>query len=232
MSFAIPALTVSIIIPVLQEEARIVDCIDRARALGPVEVIVVDGGSSDRTRELASDADQVLSSPRGRASQMNAGAAAASGEVLLFLHADCWLEPEGLLEMQSTLASFPDVVAGAFRQILDHPGWVYRGLEWGNASRVRWPGWIYGDQGLFVRRSVFEALDGFPSLPLMEDLYFSKSLRKTGQLALLGRHLHVSTRRWEQTGPIRQTLRNWRFILAAHLGTPLDQLARQYRNIR
>ena len=232
MTSATPTPTISIIIPVLQEEARIVDCLERARALGSVEVIVVDGGSSDRTRELASGADQVLSSPRGRATQMNAGAAAASGEVLLFLHADCWLEPAGLLEIESMLASRPDVVAGGFRQILDHPGWVYRGLEWGNASRVRWPGWIYGDQGLFVRRSVFEDLGGFPTLPLMEDLFFSKSLRKTGQLALLGRHLHVSTRRWEQTGPIRQTLRNWRFILSAHLGTPLDQLARQYRDIR
>jgi rSAM/selenodomain-associated transferase 2 len=232
MSSVTSPLTVSIIIPVLQEEARIVDCIERARALSSVEVIVVDGGSSDHTRELASGADQVLSSPRGRATQMNAGAAAASGEVLLFLHADCWLEPAGLEEIRRTLTNRPDVVAGGFRQILDHPGWVYRGLEWGNASRVRWPGWIYGDQGLFVRRSVFEALSGFPNLPLMEDLYLSKQLRRVGKLALLGRHLHVSTRRWEQTGPIRQTLRNWGFILAAHLGTPLDQLARKYRNVR
>ncbi len=232
MSFAIPTATVSIIIPVLQEELRVAECVARARALGSVEVIVVDGGSSDRTRELASEADQVLSSPRGRAWQMNAGAAAASGEVLLFLHADCWLEPAGLDEIRSTLATHPAAVAGGFGQILDHTGWVYRALEWGNASRVRWPGWIYGDQGLFVRRSVFEDLGGFPNLPLMEDLYFSKSLRKVGPLVLLGCHLHVSTRRWEQIGPIRQTLRNWRFILAAHLGTPLDRLAKQYQNIR
>lgn len=224
--------TISIIIPVLQEEARVSECVAGARALGSVEVIVVDGGSSDRTGELASGADRVLQSPRGRATQMNTGAAVASGEVLLFLHADCWLEPAGLVEITHTLASRPDVVAGGFRQILDHPGRAYRWLEWGNAARVRWPGWIYGDQGLFVRRSVFETLGGFPILPLMEDLYFSKSLRKAGSLALLGRYLHVSTRRWEQTGPIRQTLRNWRFIVAAHLGTPLDRLAKQYRNIR
>ena len=232
MSNAIPALTVSIIIPVLHEEARIADCLDRARALGPVEVIVVDGGSSDRTRELASRADRVLQTARGRATQMNTGAAVATGEVLLFLHADCWLEPAGLHEIQRTLASQPAVVAGGFRQILDHPSWVYRGLEWGNASRIRWPGWIYGDQGLFVRRSVFEALGGFRVLPLMEDLDFSKRLRKAGRLALLGPHLHVSTRRWAQTGPIRQTLRNWWLILAAHLGTPLDELAKRYRDVR
>ncbi len=163
---------------------------------------------------------------------MNAGAAAASSEVLLFLHADCWLEPAGLDEIRSALEAHPDVVGGGFRQILDHAGWAYRWLEWGNAARVRWPGWIYGDQGLFVRRSVFQQLGGFPQLPLMEDLYFSKSLRQAGRLSLLGQHLHVSTRRWEQTGPIRQTLRNWRFILSAHLGTPLEQLAKQYRDIR
>ena len=232
MSAAIPVLTVSIIIPVLQEEARIVDGIDRARALGTVEVIVVDGGSSDHTRELASGADWVLQTARGRATQLNAGAAAATGDILLFLHADCWLEPAGLHELQHALTSQPEVVGGGFRQILDHAGGVYRWLEWGNATRVRWPGWIYGDQGLFVRRSVFEALGGFPVLPLMEDLYFSKRLRKAGRLVLLGRHLHVSTRRWAQTGPIRQTLRNWRFILAAHLGTPLDELARRYREVR
>ena len=163
---------------------------------------------------------------------MNAGAAVATGEILLVLHADCWLEPAGLAEMRGTLASQPAVVGGGFRQILDHAGGAYRWLEWGNAARIRWPGWIYGDQGLFVRRSVFEALGGFPVLPLMEDLYFSKQMKQAGRLALLGRHLHVSTRRWEQTGPIRQTLRNWQFILAAHLGTPLEELSRRYREVR
>ena len=232
MSSPFPTPTVSIIIPVLHEEARVADCVHRAKALGPAEVIVVDGSSTDRTRELASPADRVLQSARGRARQMNAGASIATGQVLLFLHADCWLELAGLQALQRTLASRPDIVAGGFRQILDHPGKVYRVLEWGNASRIRWPGWIYGDQGLFVRRSVFETLGGFPELPLMEDLYFSKQLRKAGRLALLGPHLHVSTRRWEQTGPIRQTLRNWGFILSAHLGKPLDELARQYRDVR
>lgn len=224
--------TISIIIPVLNEEARVADCINRARQLGDVEVIVADGGSSDRTLELASTADRVLKAGQGRAIQMNAGAVASSGEILLFLHADCWLERAGLEEVRTTLRNEPEVVGGGFRQILDHPGWVYRWLEWGNAARVRWPGWIYGDQGIFVRRSVFDELGGFPSLPLMEDLYFSKRLKQAGRLALLGPHLHVSTRRWEQTGPIRQTLRNWRFILAARLGTPLEELARRYRDVR
>jgi len=232
MTSASQTRSVSIIVPVLNEEARVADCIERARQLGDVEVIVADGGSSDRTVERASPADRVLQTLRGRAIQMNAGAAAAVGEVLLFLHADCWLEPTGMDEVRLSLQNHPEIVGGGFRQILDHPGWVYRWLEWGNASRVRWPGWIYGDQGLFVRRSVFEQLGGFPVLPFMEDLYFSKRLKQAGRLALLGPHLHVSTRRWEQVGPIRQTLRNWRFILAAHRGTPLEELARRYRDTR
>lgn len=232
MSIASPIPSVSVVIPVLNEEQRVSDCVARAKALGHVEVIVVDGGSTDRTCDLACGADHVLHSDRGRAIQMNAGAAAATGEILLFLHADCWLEPAGLDEIRGVLGEHPDVVGGGFRQILDHSGWAYRWLEWGNAARVRWPGWIYGDQGLFVRRSVFQQLGGFPLLPLMEDLDFSKSLKQAGRLSLLGRHLHVSTRRWEQTGPIRQTLRNWRFILSAHLGVPLEQLALQYRDLR
>ena len=224
--------TVSVIIPVLNEEAQVADCIDRARQLGAVEVIVADGGSSDRTLEFASTADRVLNTAKGRAIQMNAAAVASSGDILLFLHADCWLEPAGLDEVRQILQSRPNVVGGGFRQILDHPSWIYRWLERGNAARVRWPGWIYGDQGLFVRRSVFEELGGFPILPLMEDLYFSRSLKRAGHLALLGPHLHVSTRRWEQSGPIRQTLRNWRLILAAHIGVPLEVLARRSREVR
>ena len=93
---------VSVVIPVLNEEQRVADCVDRAQALGHVEVIVVDGGSIDRTGDLACSADKVLHSDRGRAIQMNAGAAAASGEILLFLHADCWLEPAGRGESRPT----------------------------------------------------------------------------------------------------------------------------------
>ena len=111
MSSPFPTPTVSIIIPVLHEEARVADCVQRAKALSPAEVIVVDGGSTDRTRELASPADRVLQTARGRARQMNAGASIATGQVLLFLHADCWLELAGLQEIQRTLASQPDIVA-------------------------------------------------------------------------------------------------------------------------
>ena len=119
ISFPSPPVSVSVVIPVLNEEQRASACVARAKALGNVEVIVVDGGSTDRTRELACGADKVLHSERGRANQMNAGAAAASSEVLLFLHADCWLEPAGLDEIRSALEAHPDVVGGGFRQILE-----------------------------------------------------------------------------------------------------------------
>ncbi len=226
------SISVSIIIPALNEAERIAGCIQQARQLDDVEIIVVDGGSTDLTVEVAKAADRVIPSARSRALQMNAGAAVAAGEILLFLHADCWLEPAGLRELRESFGQHPDLVGGGFRQQLGHAGWIYRWLEWGNAARIRWPGWIYGDQGLFVRRDIFQELGGFPILPLMEDLFLSKRLKRAGRTVLLGPFLHVSTRRWERMGPIRQTLRNWWFVLLAHLGTPLETLAERYRDVR
>ena len=222
---------ISIIIPTLNEAERIEATIARARALGPYEIVVADGGSDDATRERASEADLVLQTPRGRAVQQNAGAAAARGEVLLFLHADCWLEPGALEAIESALADAP-TVGGCFRQTIEAPGIAYRVLEFGNALRVRTLGWAYGDQGLFVRREVFTALGGFPELHLMEDLYFAKRLKRAGRSQLLAQRIHVSPRRWERTGVIRQTLRNWRLIALAHCGVSPERLARDYVDVR
>jgi len=221
----------SIIIPTLNEAERIATTIARTRGLGPCEIIIADGGSSDRTRELAVGADAVIETPRGRAVQQNSGAAAARGEVLLFLHADCWLEPGALQGIQAALDD-PGSVGGCFRQTIDAPGVAYRLLECGNSLRVRTLGWAYGDQGIFVRREVFTALGGFPALPLMEDLYFTKRLQRAGRFRLLFQRLHVSPRRWERKGVVRQTLRNWRLIALAHCGVSLERLARHYADVR
>ena len=99
-------------------------------------------------------------------------------------------------------------VGGCFRQSIDAPGFRYRLLEWGNALRVKACTWAYGDQGIFVRREIFEQIGGFPTLGLMEDLYFMKRLKRTGRFALLDAKIHTSPRRWEQAGIIRQTARN------------------------
>jgi rSAM/selenodomain-associated transferase 2 len=224
-------MSISVIIPTLNEAARIEATIARTRALGACEIIVADGGSSDGTRERAAGADLVLDTPRGRAVQQNAGAAAASGDVLLFLHADCWPEPGALEAIEAALAN-ARTVGGCFRQTIDAPGVAYRLLECGNALRVRTLGWAYGDQGLFVRRDVFTALGGFPELPLMEDLYLTKQLKRAGRFRLLPQRIHVSPRRWERTGILRQTLRNWRLIALAHCGVSPERLAREYADVR
>ncbi|MCY2965078.1 MAG: TIGR04283 family arsenosugar biosynthesis glycosyltransferase [Planctomycetota bacterium] len=220
-------MSISIIIPTLNESAGIADAVQRAQALGGLEVIVVDGGSTDGTVDLARDATRVLTTDPGRARQQNAGAAVATGDVLLFLHADCWLEPGSLNEIAAALAD-PAYVGGCFGQQIEAIGRKYRWLEWGNALRVRRWTLAYGDQAIFVRKSVFEELGGFPDLKLMEDLFFMRTLRRRGRFALLPPLLHVSARRWRQHGVIRQTARNWLLTLAAHWGVSPNTLARFY----
>ena len=221
----------ALIIPTLNEAANIAAAIDKARLLEPAEIIVVDGGSDDGTCEAASAADRILIAPRGRASQQNAGAAASCGDMLLFLHADCWLAP-GSLEQIGAAMGDERCVGGCFRQVMDAEDWRYRWLERGNALRVRLWGLAYGDQGIFVRREVFNRLGGFPSLALMEDLFFMKRLRREGHIALLDGPLHVSARRWEQQGVLRQTARNWWMTALARVGVSPNRLAGFYPEVR
>jgi rSAM/selenodomain-associated transferase 2 len=222
---------ISVIIPVLNEEANIGPLIAATKNLGDCEIIVVDGGSTDDTGNQASAADVRLKSDPGRAIQQNAGARAAHEDVLLFLHADCRLQPGCLEAVQGALTD-PKIVGGCFRQVIDAPGWKYRLMERGNAARVRWLGWAYGDQGIFVRKSVFDSLGGFPDLKLMEDLYFVKRLRKAGRFVTLDVPILVSARRWQKAGFLRQTIRNWTLLALAHLGVSPNRLAKFYPQMR
>lgn len=224
-----PAITV--IIPALNEAERIAQAIESARAAGEggwgCEIIVVDGGSDDETLARAAGADLCLSAPKGRAAQQNAGAAAAHGSILLFLHADCRLEPGALEAVQACLID-ERVVGGCFRQSIDAAGLRFRLLERGNALRVRALKWAYGDQGIFVRREVFEQIGGFPEVRLMEDLLLMKKLKRAGRFRLIDARLRVSPRRWRQAGVVRQTLRNWTLLGLAHCGVSPDRLAKFY----
>jgi hypothetical protein len=159
---------------------------------------------------------------------LNAGAHVSQGDVLLFQHADNCLCQGAAAQIREALAS-PETPGGAFRQWIEASGWRYRLLEAGNACRVRWIGLPYGDQAIFLRRALFFELGGFPEVPLLEDLLLMQRVRRHGRVALLPGPLHVSARRWERYGVLRQTLRNWTLLAGFAAGIPLERLASYYR---
>ncbi len=219
---------ISVIIPVLNEQAVVADSIERAWIAGAAEVVVADGGSDDSTvDEARSQQCQLVRAEKGRASQMNAGANAATGDVLLFLHADNWLVENGCSQIREAIVR-SGVRWGGFRQQINDPGFLFRLIERGNSLRIRWQGLVYGDQGLFVTRSLFEFHGGFPDLPLMEDFEFSNRLAADSRPLLLDGPIHVSARRWKSKGVVRQTLRNWRISTAYRFGVSTDLLAKWY----
>jgi rSAM/selenodomain-associated transferase 2 len=223
--------TVSIIIPTLNEEGYIALAIRSARAQNPGEIIVVDGGSTDGTESEARDADRFLVAPRGRARQMNTAARHAVGDLLVFLHADCELEA-GAVDAAEALLSRRGIAGGCFQHTVPSKAWLYRSIDWCASARVRLTGLAYGDQGLFLRRELFHRLGGFPELRLMEDLFFCRKLRREGRVAVAPKRIFVSPRRWRHVGIIRQSMRNWSLTALAALGISPDQLARFYPAVR
>ncbi len=222
---------ISVIIPTLNEAGRIAELIAATRMVGECEIIVVDGDSIDGTCDAAIGADQVLVTSRGRAVQQNAGATASQGDVLLFLHADCRLPPTAFESLLKVMTD-SDAIGGCFRQRIEADGWIYRWIERGNAWRVAWLGMAYGDQGIFLRRSLFDELGGFPEVRLMEDVLLMKRLRRRGMFVQLSDRLSVSARRWQHHGVIRQTLHNWLLLSLAMCGISPNRLARLYPNTR
>jgi rSAM/selenodomain-associated transferase 2 len=224
-------MTVSVIIPALNEQSCLAHTLHLLRDHRPHQIIVVDGGSTDATCEMARTADLVLSGPRGRSAQMNHGAKHATGAVLLFLHADCSLEAGALVATEHCLRQ-GRVVAGCFRMEVQASGSAFRMIDAAATARVRLTGLIYGDQGLFVTRRCFEQVGGFPEMRLMEDVFLSLKLRKLGKLAVAPRRIFVSPRRWRQQGVVRQTLRNWTLTALAAAGVHPDRLAAYYPVVR
>jgi rSAM/selenodomain-associated transferase 2 len=226
---------VSVVIPALDEAGRIGDCIRSAREAGAGEVIVVDGGSADGTPDAAQAADRVLSSARGRAAQMNAGAAAATGDFICFLHADTRLPAGGC---EAVRAAFRDagVAGGAFSAALapspDAGRWARGVLGLVQAMigvRARLFRTYTGDQAIFIRRSLFERIGGYERVALMEDVQLSAAMRRAGKTVLLPERATTSARRWESRGPLRTVLLMW-FLRAAHAaGMSPETCARLYR---
>jgi rSAM/selenodomain-associated transferase 2 len=218
---------ISVVIPALNEEAFLAQTLRALAPEGPHEVLVVDGGSTDATCRIAAQGARLVRGPRGRAAQMNLGAAQATGDALLFLHADCMVEPGALRAAAQALARC-GVAAGCFRMTVTAPGFLYRMIDACATARVRLTGLIYGDQGLFVSRDLFEQLGGFPPLRLMEDVFLSLRLRRRGRVVVVPRRIFVSPRRWQRHGVVRQTLRNWTLTALAAAGVHPDRLASYY----
>jgi len=218
---------VSVVIPTINEETQIVASILSAQRAGATEVIVVDGGSQDRTCQLAVEAGvaKLVHSLPGRGIQLNSGARLATQEFLLFLHADNRLGDDCLRQ----ICRHPTAVWGAFHQQIDSDRIVYRYLQWGNAKRVSIRHMAFGDQAMFVKRSVFVSEGGYEEIPLMEDVVLSRRLRRVSKPILLPGPVHISPRRWEARGVVRQTLRNWKLQLAHRLGVRPETLVRWYR---
>ncbi len=220
----------SIIIPTLNEAAGIVDALSalaKLRADG-AEVIVADGGSQDRTTELAQSlCDRVIVAPRGRGAQMNAGANVATGRVLLFLHADTrlperadYLIIEGLAASKRAWGHFDVAIAGrsALLPVIANL------MNW----RSRLTGIATGDQAMFAERRAFAEAGGFPDAPLMEDIIVSRRLRQVSRPLCLSARVVTSGRRWDERGPLRTILLMWRLRAAHFLGADPDTLARAY----
>jgi len=226
-------ITVSIIIPVLNEEARIAEVIDHIRSLTAgkaAEIIIVDGDPAGGTlRAIPDGACRKLLSEPGRGRQLNRGGGAASGEILLFLHADTKLPPDALVSIGEALRD-PTPAGGAFDLAIDSPRRAFRLIERVASLRTRLTRIPYGDQAIFLRSSWFRSLGGYREIPIMEDVDLMRRLKRSGgRIAILPERVVTSARRWEQEGILTTTLRNWSLVTLFLLGVDAGRLARWYR---
>lgn len=224
----------SIIIPVLNEETVLEEqlvylaqqCVGQ-----PCELIIVDGGSSDATVSIAEKYGRMIASARGRATQMNAGAEVADGEVLIFLHADTRLPNDAFEAIERALA-MPRVVGGAFRVCFNCDLWSYRLVAFTVNLRSRLRTLFTGDQAYFIRAASFHTIGGYPDQPLMEDLEIINRLRKIGKVVLLPQYVRTSARRHEKIGLVRSVIFMWYLRTLYRFGVSPAQLQRMYLDIR
>ncbi|MGH7934541.1 MAG: TIGR04283 family arsenosugar biosynthesis glycosyltransferase [Candidatus Binataceae bacterium] len=227
------AMKLSVVVPMLNEERVIAATVRAIRAGAPgAELIVVDGGSSDRSVEIAGTlCDRVIEAPRGRARQMNAGAHAASGDALVFVHADTTVPPNFACEIEQAMRD-QRVVGGRFDVMLDDPSLACRVLGVLISMRSRLSRVGTGDQAIFVRRNVFQRLGGFPEIELCEDLEFSRRLKRVGGVACLRSRVTTSARRWRKYGLLRTVVRMWLLKSLFLAGVSPSWLKRRYTDTR
>lgn len=220
------------VVPVLNEQALLPALLERLHSLPADEVVIVDGGSRDDTCQILEDSTiRWISSAAGRANQMNAGASVTCSDILLFVHVDTEINSSCFAAVKRVMQD-ASMIAGRFdiRFSGGHP--LLRIIAWFINTRSRLTLISTGDQGLFVRRSRFEAAGGFPSQPLMEDIEFTRLLKRQGRIACLREQVITSSRRWEKHGIFKTVLLMWRLRLLYFFGVPAGQLASMYRQVR
>ena len=223
---------VSIIVPTLNEELVLENTLTQIQQLSPHELIVSDGGSNDYTYRIADRfSHRVITGSAGRALQMNAGANEATGDLLLFLHADSRIEPESYRKMLEYMKN-PKWIGGAFTLCIESGKWSLKLIALLANIRAKYFGVAYGDQGFFVRKEVFKDMNGFSPLPICEDLDFYYRLRKKGSVILLKEKAHTSPRRWINEGIFFTTVRNFIIAVLFGLGFPPHILTKWYLAIR
>ena len=225
-------MNISVIVPVLNEEKTIATTLEALVTLAPYEIIIVDCGSADRTRELAGQFQvKAISSDHGRGRQMNRGASEASGDVLLFLHADTRLPASALNDIKAALGE-PRYLGGRFDVELAGAHWLLPLVGRLISYRSRISKVATGDQALFVRRQVFERIRGFPDMPLLEDVAFCRTLHRLGEVACLRSRVVTSARRWEVDGVWRTIFRMWIIKLLYLVGVSPARLKQFYADTR
>lgn len=221
---------ISVIIPVLDEGRQLKEILDNIASVpGRKEVIVVDGGSRDKTVKIAKGRTRVVFSEKGRAIQMNAGASIAQGDTLLFLHADCRLEKNAIYEIEKTINE--GFVGGCFT-LYSGDSLKYKLLDTLGKINSAMLGEYFGDHGIFVREDVFEKIGGFREISIMEDVEFTKRLRKAGKTKQLEERIHANPRRFERGGFFRTLV--GMFVLRGlyALGVSPNRLANYYKDVR
>jgi rSAM/selenodomain-associated transferase 2 len=222
---------ISVIVPIYNEEKILTEQSAQFRELARnAELIFVDGGSEDRSVLSATPLGIVLKSPRGRAAQMNCGAKAATGDVLFFLHADNSVSVKILKSIQTAIDT--GHIGGCLTQRINNGFFAYRFIEGEGNARARRSKVFYGDQGIFVRRDIFEEIGGYPEVPILEDVLFTKRLRKLGATVVLPDQILVSARRWEKHGILRATVIFNLITILSWFKVPLSTLKKIYEDLR
>lgn len=222
-------MNISVIIPTLNEGKNIGPLLRYLKELDDnLELIVSDCGSHDNTIEEAESYAKTIRASKGRGAQMNAGAKIASGDVLWFLHADCYPHPESISTIKKALVD-PQIVGGAFEYSLDDPRLYFRVIEFLSNRKNHLLHLFYGDMGIFVRRNMFFNMGGYAEIPLMEDMDFCKRLKKEGNIVILPKRIPTSTQRWAEEGIVKNIVRNWLLQIAWTCGVSPETLSKFYQ---